>query len=1242
MAKVSLREYNREIENKIERGQIDEAIAHCKHILKYYPKHIDTYRLLGKAFLENQRYTEAADILQRVLSVLPDDFISQIGMSIVREDERNLDAAIFHMERAYEVQPANSAVQEELRRLYGARDGVEPPRLRLTRGALVRMYARNELYPQAIAEIRAALGEDPQRIDLDVILARLYYVSGQKVAATEVSSRLISKLPHCYEANRILTEILPGTARAEDAKTYKQRLYALDPYTAFVSSNAPAPEQVPDNAVTLDYLEHIEPEREAAGGQPSWAQSIGLAWEEENKAEETLPAWLPAPTVKTQETVQARQEIEEAPATPTEAADIPEWMKAAGWGPSSGEFKDVPVVYDEPEPLEVNEGEPLPGEMPDWLRSMAPPDEEAAPAAPGSETSDEQWLEGLLPAQGKPVQPVPQQTAAPQADEALPDWLAASAAAPVEPLPSWLSESESAQPAAAPATPAPKAPAAPADDADAAFAWLEALAAKQGADDGTLLTAVADRQEKPPEWVQQETAAAEKAPPPAPVESVKPPTAPATPAPKAPATPVDDADAAFAWLEALAAKQGADDGTLLTAVADRQEKPPEWVQQETAAAEVPATEAALPDWLQAEEAPAAPVESAEAPAWLSEAGAVEPPVAASAPPAASTAAPAEDMDAAFAWLESLAAKHGADDGTLLTAVEDRQEKPPEWVQQETAAAEVPSTEAALPDWMQEEAPAAPAESAGAPAWLSEVEAVEPPVAASQPPVAASQPPVAASQPPAAAAIPADDADAAFAWLESLAAKHGADDGTLLTAVEDRQEKPPEWVQQETAAAEVPSTEAALPDWMQAEEAPAAPVESAEAPAWLSETAAAEAPVAPAATTPADDADAAFAWLEALAAKQGADDGTLLTAVEDRQEKPPEWVQHEAEAAEAVPAATALPDWMQVEEPGVETPQPAAEMPAAQISADSGAGEDADAAFAWLESLAAKHGADDGTLLTAAEERQEKPPEWVQQAAEAGEAPETIAATAEIAVAAPETVEAVAPPTGEAVIAAVEATQPQEEPIPDWLKTGPLGEPAAVADTEPLPDWLQSGEEAEAVTTKPVEETVPTWLQSVEQPPAQEVIPAHLEETARIVVQPEASLPVTAEAPVPTPAETKPPEEPITIMPKPPVTPPAQPAHQAAPAAPGEPRKLQDQNLTAVLTQGQTALSEGKPGIALDHYNELIQAGEYLEETVHDLRDALYRYPMDIAIWQALGDAYIRSNRLQDALDAYTKAEELLR
>ena len=47
MAKISLRGYNREIENLINSGRTDEAIAHCKFVLKFFPKCIDTYRLLG-------------------------------------------------------------------------------------------------------------------------------------------------------------------------------------------------------------------------------------------------------------------------------------------------------------------------------------------------------------------------------------------------------------------------------------------------------------------------------------------------------------------------------------------------------------------------------------------------------------------------------------------------------------------------------------------------------------------------------------------------------------------------------------------------------------------------------------------------------------------------------------------------------------------------------------------------------------------------------------------------------------------------------------------------------------------------------------------------------------------------------------------------------------------------------------------------------------------------------------------
>lgn len=79
-----------------------------------------------------------------------------------------------------------------------------------------------------------------------------------------------------------------------------------------------------------------------------------------------------------------------------------------------------------------------------------------------------------------------------------------------------------------------------------------------------------------------------------------------------------------------------------------------------------------------------------------------------------------------------------------------------------------------------------------------------------------------------------------------------------------------------------------------------------------------------------------------------------------------------------------------------------------------------------------------------------------------------------------------------------------------------------------------------------------------------------------------------------------------------------------------------------LGNARNELSRSNIPGALETYSKLIKKGKYLDEVIFDLRDALYRYPVEVSIWQSLGDAYMRANRLQDALDSYTKAEELLR
>ncbi len=198
---------------------------------------------------------EAADILQRVLSVYPDDFISHIGMSIICEDENNLEKAIWHMEQSLEVQPSNSAVNSELRRLLTLRDGSEPSKVHLSQGAYIRMCVKSGLHEQAIAEAKSALSKEPQRIDLDLILAKMYSETGQQSNALDQLTIILNKLPYCYDANLLMSQILLASNRSSELKTYTDRLIAIDPYYAFVNSDSPTPDLVPDDAVSIEKSE---------------------------------------------------------------------------------------------------------------------------------------------------------------------------------------------------------------------------------------------------------------------------------------------------------------------------------------------------------------------------------------------------------------------------------------------------------------------------------------------------------------------------------------------------------------------------------------------------------------------------------------------------------------------------------------------------------------------------------------------------------------------------------------------------------------------------------------------------------------------------------------------------------------------------------------------------------------------------------------------------------------------------
>jgi tetratricopeptide (TPR) repeat protein len=683
MAKVPLRKYNSEIESLIERGQTDEAIAHCRHILQTFPKHLDTYRLLGKAYLESKRYSDATDIFNRVLMAVPDDFVSHVGLSIIADDQKRLEDAIWHMERAFEKQPSNAAIHAELQRLYGRRDGREPPKIRLTRGALAHMYYQGDLYVQAISEARSVLGEDPSRVDLKPLLALSYFRAGQKVEASEICTQLISEFPYCLEANRVLIEILPGTGMAESANTYRQRVIELDPYAAHARASIFQTSDAPDLAVTVERLDYK--------GQPvetgaEWGKSLGLG-SDAAAASKEQPDWMKTsyptesvPPFETpraasfdfaQDNVQAsapapsgREPFSESPAS-AESDDIPEWMRQAGWGASTGAFDESAASSLAEEPAA---GELEKADLPDWIKSMAPKESgqpvTPAPAPAAAETDDDtlDWLnklsgdsaftskEEIFSEEPKAAQP---------AD--VPDWLSNFDKPSQEPAestisadkPDWLSKFDNREQESA-------APAAPAEPSE----WQSELGAASAVTASAAAASTAD-------WLSKLD---EETPSTPPAQEAAPASASAAPGIGDLGTSAAEQDAAMLWLESLAAKQGAKSEELITDPNARLETPPEWVEQAKA---VGASQPAVP----------AP-EMVEPP---SEPAAVEP----------TESIPTEmSLDQTGVWLRDL-------DETESQPVEPVKTEPPAWsgeievVPPPTGPLDESTVEADLPSWLRD-------------------------------------------------------------------------------------------------------------------------------------------------------------------------------------------------------------------------------------------------------------------------------------------------------------------------------------------------------------------------------------------------------------------------------------------------------------------------------------------------------------------------------------------------------------
>jgi hypothetical protein len=131
---------------------------------------------------------------------------------------------------------------------------------------------------------------------------------------------------------------------------------------------------------------------------------------------------------------------------------------------------------------------------------------------------------------------------------------------------------------------------------------------------------------------------------------------------------------------------------------------------------------------------------------------------------------------------------------------------------------------------------------------------------------------------------------------------------------------------------------------------------------------------------------------------------------------------------------------------------------------------------------------------------------------------------------------------------------------------------------------------------------------------------------------------------PQPVQTIPVPEMETPAPEPeiPVTLPVATAKKVTPLPVKHAQPVMAYPAEDILKDARAAYSHGVLDESLDRYVELLSRNRLVESVIEDLESMTNVQSDHSKVWQTLGDAYIRRNKLDQALSAYLKAEDLLK
>ncbi|UCC47777.1 MAG: tetratricopeptide repeat protein [Gemmatimonadota bacterium] len=107
-------------------GQFAKAEGLILHGLKNHPSYTTAYNVLGRVYLESERYADAHEQFSKVLELDPQNLIALRALGDLAGRGGRLDDARTWYERMLQVDPRNEEAKEELRKLEAGIAGVRP------------------------------------------------------------------------------------------------------------------------------------------------------------------------------------------------------------------------------------------------------------------------------------------------------------------------------------------------------------------------------------------------------------------------------------------------------------------------------------------------------------------------------------------------------------------------------------------------------------------------------------------------------------------------------------------------------------------------------------------------------------------------------------------------------------------------------------------------------------------------------------------------------------------------------------------------------------------------------------------------------------------------------------------------------------------------------------------------------------------------------------------------------------